>query len=184
MEINLEISPQYKLVVVNDKEVKVPKLGLRHRMKLAESMDKDHMTILHELLKMIHPNLSVAERDLITLHLLAYNGRIKNKTVIDGHEISVDDAVICQKLKFDHGDYSFKFKSPKLMESLDTIGTMLNENCISAKYKGEPIDFDFWEAPAFVDNWAYDIMRTVSIKVGDSEVTGVYNIVELFYERN
>lgn len=181
-KINLDISPKFKTVEVNNKILKIPKLGLRHRLLIKEGMD--HEESLAAIVSSVSPNLSFAERDLSTVHILAYNDRIKSSKIIDGFEYNVDNIYICQKLKFCYGDFEFKFKSPSMKTLKGPVDLLLKECCIYVKRKGEKIDIpDFMDLPPFVYSWIEQITHTIAIDgPNGTSIKGIYDIVELFDE--
>lgn len=179
MGINLEISQNFKLVEVNGKKIRVPKLGLRHRLVI--NQDQTHEESMKALLRTIDPHLSLAERDLITLHILTYNERMPSAVEVDGFEYKIDNVYVCQKLKFIHGDYEFKFRSPTFELLKGPADILLKECCVYVKHSGEKIDVpDFMDMPAFVMNWVEQITKTVAIDGPNGPIKGLYEIAELF----
>ncbi|EQA7786668.1 hypothetical protein ACX818_001253 [Acinetobacter baumannii] len=180
-EINLDILPKCKQITINGKTINVPKLGLKHRLVYKDG--QSHEEFMKSLMASIHPNLSMAERDLLTLHLMEYNGKLKNSIEISGESYSIDDVYICQKLKFNYGEFEFKFRSPTLELMDGPLDILLNRCCVSAKYKGEKIDVpDFMDLPPFVSKWAEDITNTVALDTKTGKIVGLYKLVELFSE--
>lgn len=181
LNINLDIRPIFKLLQVNDKEIKVPKLGLKHHAILKDP--SDHELAMKKLLASVHPNLSMAERDLVSLHLLAFNERLKHSVVLDDIEYTVDDVTICQNLRFKIVTTEFKFKSPKLENMNATIPELLRSCCVSVKNdSGESLDIpDFLDLPAFTYKWADEICSTIELKTSTGTTTkGLYKLMELF----
>lgn len=178
-KINLNINPITKNITVGGKEVKIPKLGLKHRMIVKDGMS--HEDCMRELHKMICPNLSAAERDIVSLHILEYNGKLKQKIVKDGFEFDLDNVKICQQLKFIHGEYEFKFRSPTMELMKGPLDILMKECCVYVKHNGKKIEIpDFMEMPAFVYKWAQKITDTVSIDGPKGEIKGLQKLVELF----
>lgn len=179
--ITLELVPKSKVIEVNGKKIKVPKLGLKHRMLIKDSTS--HEETMKILLNYIQSNLSLAERDVLTLHLLEYNGRMKSEVVKDGFTFKLDNVYICQKLKFEYNNVEFKFRSPTFELLKGPLDILLAQCCVSAKLNGEKIDIpDFMQMPAFVHNWAEMITNTVAIDGPDGPIKGLYKIVELLSE--
>lgn len=176
-KINLNIIPETKLIEVNGKKIKIPKLGLRHRMIMSE--DKSLVENIKLLINSIHPGLSVAERDIVSLHILEFNGKIDSSKIVKGFEYKLDTLVISQKLKFGYDDYEFKFKSVTDDLSGAPLDEVLNRCCVYAKKNGEKIDIpNFKNMPAFVANWANQIMDTVEIDgPNGSKIKGAANIM-------
>lgn len=179
--MDLVIKRVYKQVSVNGKDIKIPKLGLRHRMLFDPS--KSHEESLKQLLATIHPNLSAAERQLVMVHILAYNERINASKTINGITYSVDDVFISQKLKFEFDDMTFKFKSPTMESLQGPIDLVLRDCCVWVKKGTEKIDVpDFMEMPAFVAHWAEQISTMVSFNGPKGLIKGLQDIVEFFGE--
>ncbi len=177
--IHLDIKPIVKKVTINNKEVSVPMLGLKHKMLFDENLSPS--ANLKKLLNFVQPNLSVAERDLLCLHILAFNGRSKDKVIVDNVTYTLDDVYISQKLKFNIGDYEFKFKSPDV-ETIDgSVDLMLKNCCVYVKHLDEKIKIpDFLDLPPFVINWANDITNTISIKTHNGIIAGINDVLEFF----
>ena len=176
-KINLNIKQIYKTIFVNDKEIRIPKLGLKHHAIIADGDSFEESS--KKLLNTIHPNLSVAEKEIVSLHLLHYNGKINETTVIDGITYSINDVKICQKLRFTIGTTEFRFKSPKVEEP--TVDLMLKSGCVSVKNNGKDLDIpDFGELPAFVYKWAEQITKSISLKTEKTEIKGLYKLLEIF----
>lgn len=179
--ITLELPDNTKKVDVNGKTVKVPKLGLKHYNLIKEL--KTHEENFKILMESIHKGLSVAEKDLVAIHLMAHNNAIKSEITQGDFKLSVDDVFINQQLTFTYKDYTFKFKSPKMDDRTSSVDVMLSSCCVSATKKGEKIDIPnfFNDTPAFVYKWADAICNTVAIKDKDGKlIKGLHDIVELF----
>ncbi|QJT71708.1 baseplate hub distal subunit [Shewanella phage Thanatos-1] len=161
-----------KTVKIGRKTVKIPKLSLRHHKLLNTVRDVDvNMKIL---IDSIHKGLTPAESLIVCVHLMAFNGRIKNEVTLDGNTFKVDDIFISQKLKFHSGGKDYLFKSPEIFNNLTDA-----ENILTECYLGEPIDFN--SMPAYVINWARDITTMISV-TSDKGLTvgGLAAILELF----
>ncbi|AZV00923.1 baseplate hub distal subunit [Escherichia phage vB_EcoM_005] len=52
--------------------------------------------------------LSAAETDFAALHLLEFNGRLKEKVTKDGFTYNLNDLYICQRLEFQFQGKTFK----------------------------------------------------------------------------
>lgn len=178
-KINLNIKPIFKLVNVNGKDIKVPKMGLNHHSILSTSKSLEDG--VKKLLKSIHPNLSVAERDLICLHLLEFNGKIKSEVEIDEKIYNINDVVICQQLKFVVGETEYKFRSPTMDIEYPTIDLLLKDCCVSVKTNGIKQEIpDFMKMPAYVYKWVEKICNSISLKTHKNEIKGLYQLMELF----
>lgn len=177
--MKLNILKNEKIIEINGKTIRIPKLGLRHHEILKEV--RGHEENMKLLLNSIHKNLSQAERDLVTVHLLHFNNKLKDSVVINEVEVFVLDTVIDQTLRFDHDGVSYRFKSPTSTEMADTIDGMLQKCCVSAKRDAVEIDIpDFLDMPAFVIGWAHKIADTLSLKTPNGYIRGLYDIVEVF----
>lgn len=179
--IKLYLPDNSKTIEINGKEVKIPKLGLKHYNLIKEL--KTHEENYKILMESIHKGLSVAEKDLVAVHLMAHNSVIKEKVYKDGFIFNIKDVYITQKLKFEYKDYAFKFKSPKIEDRTSSVDVMLSSCCVSATKGGVKIDIPnfFDDTPAFVYKWAEAICNTVAIKDKDGkEIKGLHDIVELF----
>ena len=179
-KINLDIRPVFRMLSINGKDIKIPRLGLKHHAILKDP--NDHEDAMKKLMASIHPNLSAAERDLVSLHLLAYNERLKHSVVIDGNTYTVDDVIINQKLRFNIGETEFKFKTPKLENLNATIPELLRSSCVSVKDgNGNPQEIpDFLQMPAYTYKWADDICSTIELRTSIGSVKGLYKLMELF----
>lgn len=178
-KINLNILAPTKTITLNGKDIKIPKLGLRHKLLINTEMGYEEC--IKAILSTISTNLSQAERDLVTLHILEFNDKIKSKVEVNGVHFDINDVEISQKLKFVVGDYEFKFKTPSLETMNGPLDVILKQCCVYVKYKGEKIECpDFMDMPAYVFNWIEDISTTISIKYDGGEIKGLYNIMELF----
>ena len=178
-KIKLDLQPKFKLLQVNGKDIKIPKLGLKHRM-LAD-INLSYSDNMKRLISSIHPNLSIAERDLVSLNILAYNDKIRNEFIEDGFTYRIDDVYICQKLKFELNGYEFKFKSPNNDSLSCAINDLLEDCCVYVKKDGIKQEIpNFLDLPSFVANWADDILNTIAIDTPNGKIVGLYSIVELF----
>lgn len=177
--MKLNIIKAEKIIEVNGKTIKIPKLGLRHHEILKEVRHYEESMKL--LLNSIHKNLSQAERDLVTVHLLHFNGKLKDSVIINDVEVFVLDTVIDQQLKFEYAGVIYRFKSPTTTEMAETIDGMLEKCCVSVKKDGVEIDKPaFLDMPAFVLGWAHAIADTLSLDTTNGPIRGLYDIIEVF----
>lgn len=183
-KINLNIKQTFKVVTINKKDIRIPKLGLKHHLIISNSKTLEDG--MKQIIKSIHSNLSLSERDLVTLHLLAYNGKMKNSAVVDGKTYTLDDITICQQLEFKtNNGIVYKFKTPNFNnESSPAISDILNNNCIKVTSpEGEQLPIpDFLEMPAYVYKWVEKITDTISLKTEFGEIKGIQNLMEVFNE--
>lgn len=168
-----------KTVDINGKQVKIPKLSLYHHSLIKDIKDPHDVTRV--IINSIHKGLTKAEQDLAYIHLLHFNDKLNGSFTHDGIEYTIDDIKITQKLKFHIDDYEFRFKTPTIEDSNTPIEQILDKALIWVKYKNEKIDpIPFEKMPAFVAEWAVDIISTVSIQKNGEIVKGLHDIVELF----
>lgn len=161
---------------MNQKEIKIPKLGLKHANMLKDVKSPEEN--LAKLINSIHPGLSPAEIDFVSIHLLEFNGKIKNKVVKDGFEYNISTLKISQRLEFQYGGHVFKFRAPNQFESFGAIDKML-AGCLET-VDGKKEDVDFMKMPAFVKKWADDISNTVSIEGPNGDIRGAAAIIGIF----
>lgn len=177
--MKLNILKTEKIIEINGKTVHIPKLGLRHHEIL--KVVRGHEESMKLLLNSIHKNLSQAERDLVTVHLLHFNGKLKETVEINGVTVSVLDSKIDQQLKFEYDGVLYRFKSPTSSEMNDTVDGMLSKCCVSVKQNGKELPVpDFLDMPACVLGWAHKIADTLSLDTPNGPIRGLYDIVEVF----
>ena len=165
-----------KTVQVNQKVIKIPKLGLKHHNIIKEVRGPEEN--LARLVDSICPNLTPAEIDFVGLHILEFNGKLKSKVVKDGFEYSLDTLKIVQRLEFQFGGNVFKFRAPKQFEVFGAINGMLDTCLLTVNDK--EADVDFMKMPAFVKKWADDISCTLSIAGPNGEIRGLAAIIGIF----
>lgn len=178
MNLNL-IIPLKKIVLPSGKEVSIPKLGLKHYNILKDVKDiNENMQLLTDS---ICPGLSSAEQDLVSLHLLEFNGKIKSKAERNGHTYHINDVYISQRLEFQYQGNTFYFKAPNKYEEFGTVDTLLNKCLVKVTDSaGNESEIpNFLKMPAFVVKWADDITNTLSIK-GPDNIKGISDIIGLF----
>lgn len=171
MNLNL-ILPLKKIILPSGKEVSIPKLGLKHYNMLKEVKGPDENLDL--LINSICPGLTSPEVDLVCIHILEFNGKLKSKVEKDGATFDIKDIRITQKLEFQYQGHEFKFRAPGKFEQFATISHLLRE-CYLGQ---EPIDF--MKMPAFIISWAEDISTTISIQGPQGDIKGLSNILRLF----
>lgn len=172
MKLNL-ILP-HKKVVINQKEITIPKLGLKHYSLLKDVKGLDEN--LRILVNSIQTGLSSGEAELLVLHLLEFNGRMKDIVVKDGFTYKLSDIYICQRLSHQLNGVQYNFRSPELYEQFSTPQDVLERTFIR---EGSEVP-DFGSMPAFVIKWADSIVNTVAIKGPKGVIVGSLNILELF----
>lgn len=169
--MNLKLILPMKKIHLNNKEINIPKLGLKHHALIKN--EDNPLKALQKLMNSIYPDMDAAESDFVALHLLAFNGRIKDSVTIDNFTYSLDTLYICQKLNFQYQGNEFKFKSYKAFQDFGPVDEVLN-----SLYIGDDIP-DFLDMPAFVSKWADDITSTVAILGPDGPIRGLLQIMEI-----
>lgn len=174
--MSLKIILPLKKIKLNGKEVTIPKLGLKHHVLMnGVKSPNEH---IKALINSIHPNLTAAESNLVLLHTLEFNGKIKGKTVKDGFNYDINDAYICQRLEHQFNGNTFYFRSPEQFESFTTPDDVL-KTCFLRVNDSEVVP-DFMDMPAFVYSWADDINTSIAIKGPYGPVRGLSKILEIF----
>ncbi|WWS25273.1 hypothetical protein vBKpnAMK6_00319 [Klebsiella phage vB_Kpn_AM_K6] len=87
--MNLNVILPIKKIVINEKTISIPKLGLKHHNLMKDVKGPDENMNL--LLDSICPGLTAAESDIVVLHLLAFfvtkwADDLVNTIAIDGPE--------------------------------------------------------------------------------------------------
>lgn len=172
--MNLKLILPIKKITLGDKEISIPKLGLKHQ-KLVKD-EKDPYKALHVLMNSIYKDLSAAETDFAALHLLEFNGRLKSKVTKDGFTYNLNDLYICQRLEFRFQGKTFKFKSH---EPFQTFGPV--DSVLQSLYLGDDVP-DFLDMPAFVATWADDITSTIAIPGPNGPIKGLLKIMDILNE--
>ncbi|CCI88769.1 phage baseplate hub [Yersinia phage phiR1-RT] len=173
--MNLKLVLPIKKIQINDKIISVPKFGVKqHNILNSVKAAESH---LRDLLQSISPGLTAPEGELVLLHVLQFNGRLKDKE-IEGHTYSVDDVVIRQILTHQFQGNVFKFKSPQPFETFASVDQMLSELLISVN--DEKVDVDFMKMPAFVSKWADQITYGIALDTHRGTIKGLTNILGLF----
>lgn len=165
-----------KTIQVNQKEIKIPKLGLKHHNMLKEVKSPEENLSL--LINSIHPGLTPAEIDYVSIHLLEFNGKIKSKVVKDDFEYDLSTLRIVQRLEFQFAGHTFKFRAPKQFEGFGGVDKMLSK-CLET-VDGKKEDVDFMKMPAFVTKWADDISSTIAVSGPNGDIRGVAKIIGIF----
>ncbi|UOX40572.1 baseplate hub distal subunit [Aeromonas phage GomatiRiver_11] len=170
----LNIIPAVKEITVNGKQVTIPKLGFR-QMKLMKDMSETGLNeSIQTLIDSIRPGLTMAEADMVMLHLLAFNKKVKTVEMVGGFEVDIDKAYLCGKYEFDLEGHPVYFIPPVMGQTFLTAVDVL-EKQFDRERTG--FDIDFEEAPAYVLDWASDIMKTVALDTPNGTVFGGSNIV-------
>lgn len=160
--------------MMNDKEIIIPKLGLKHHKMIKD--DKDPLIALNKLMASICPNLTAAENDYVALHLLEFNNRLKDSVTRDGFTYKLSEVYICQKLVFQYSNKEYKFRSHKPFEQFGPV-----DDVLKTLYLGDDVP-DFLDMPAFVSKWADDITSTVAIPGPNGPIKGIAQIMDLLNE--
>ncbi|QQG32160.1 baseplate hub [Citrobacter phage CkP1] len=174
--MNLNLILPIKKIQVNGKNISIPKLGLKHHNLIKDIRDlSENMGLL---LDSIHPGLTAAESDIVCLHLLEFNGKLKSKVIKDEFEYNINDIYICQRLEFQYSGNTFYFRAPHRYETFTTIDKMLSE-CFIKTNDSEEVP-NFLKMPAFVSKWADDITNTIAIPGPHGPIKGVSQILGIF----
>lgn len=161
---------------ISQKEVSIPKMGLKHYNLLKDVKGPDEN--LKILTDSICPNLEPAEVDFVSLHLLEFNGKIKSTKTIQGYEYNLQDVYVCQRLEFQYHGKTFTFRAPDKFELFSTVDDMLSK-CL-LHINGEVQEVNFLEMPAFVLKWANDISTTLAIPGPNGPIKGISELIGLF----
>ena len=173
--MSLKLVLPIKILKVNGKEIKIPKLGLKHQKILNSIRDPgDHM---RSLVYSICPGLSAAEGEYVLLHLLAFNGKIKDKE-IDGHLYKIDDVRMVDQYEFQYQGNVFKFRKPTLFEGFASVDLVLKETFESVN--GEHKEIDFMKMPAFIHKWSESLVFPLVLDTPRGPIKGLTNILGLF----
>lgn len=171
MKHKLKIIPVTRTIELNDRQIVIPKMGLKHYRMLKDVKGlAENMT---ELMDSICPGLTAAESEFVIVHLLAHNGRIKDRQEFDfnGQKITIDinDMVLCNKTEFIDGDKTYKFRAPRIGEffisGLDALQSCTLDN------------IDYGNMPAYMLDWADDLTATVKIDTPVGPIHGAINII-------
>ena len=174
--MNLKIILPIKKIVVNDKTISIPKLGLKHYnlLNCVKGPDEHLNTILDN----ICPGLTAAESDIVVIHLLAFNGKLKDEVEKNGFTYKINDIYISQILEHRLDGKTFKFKAPKRYDKLGSIDNILDTYFESID--GNTDKPNFMKLPAFVVKWVDDIVNTVAIPGPNGPIKGILKIMEIF----
>lgn len=174
--MNLNLILPLKKIKLQNKEISIPKLGLKHHNLIKDVRDmSENMNIL---LDSICPGLSAAESDIVSLHLLEFNGKLKSSVTIDDFTYNLNDIYICQRLEFQYQGKTFYFRAPERFETFTTIDKMLSKCFIKINDSNESPNF--LKMPAFVSKWADDITNTIAIPGPKGPIKGTAQILRLF----
>lgn len=172
----LNIIPAVKQIKVNGKDVTIPKLGFR-QIKLLKDMNPEGLDeSMQTLMDSIRPGLTLAEADMVMLHLLAFNKKVKTVEVVGGFEVDIDKAYLCGEYEFDLEGRTAYFVPPVMGEKFVTAIDVLNKQ-FDPERSGFELDFN--DAPAYTLDWAKLIMRTVALDTPAGTVYGGSNIIGL-----
>lgn len=168
----VDTKPVLKFVVpvktlhLNGKEIKIPKMGIKHHRLLKEVRTCEET--LRVLLDSIHEGLNAAEAEMVMLHLCAFNGKCFEEK--DG--LSINDVYICTETEFKIGDQEFKFNSPVYTTSAD-----IDDAEFLNKHYNDPA-VDFHDFPAFIMDWAAGLRKTIALDTPDGTIYGGLKIME------
>lgn len=174
--MNLKLILPIKKINVNGKTINIPKLGIKHHELLKDPCSPDESVI--KLLNSIDKNMNKAESEIVLLHVLEFNGKIKSEVEIDGHLYKLSDVYESQVLTHQFRGNTFYFREPKIFEKFVTPDDVLNKCFI--RTDGSDIVPEFIDMPAFVLKWANSITTSISIKGPKGPIGGLANIIGLF----
>lgn len=174
--MNLKLILPIKKIVINDKQISIPKLGIKHHELLKTPCAADENMI--KLVDSIKVGLTAAESDLVLLHVLEFNGKLKSEVEKDGFLYKINDVYISQRLEHQLNGDVYYFRSPERYEKFFTPDNVL-ETCFIRVNDSDVIP-DFMDFPAFVYKWAEDITTKISIKGPNGTIRGLNDILELF----
>lgn len=126
----------------------------------------------------ICPNLTAAETDFVSIHLLSFNSQIQDSVTKDGFNYHIKDMYICQRLEHQFGGNTFYFRSNKPFEQFGPVDDVLSSCFLKVNDSTECPDF--MDMPAFVTKWADDITSTIAIPGPNGPIKGILKIMELF----
>lgn len=174
--MNLNLILPLKKIVINDKQISIPKLGLKHHELLKNPCGADENMI--KLVNSICPGLNAAESEIVLLHVLEFNGKIKSEVTVNGKVFKVSDVYISQRLEHQYHGNIFYFRSPEPFETFVTPDDVL-EKCFIRVNDSDVVP-EFMDMPAFVTKWADAITTKISIKGPKGQLDGLSEILELF----
>lgn len=170
--MNLKMILPMKKVQINGKDITIPKLGIKHHLLVKDL--ENPLDIIHVIAEDIIPGLTVSEYDMLIIHLLAFNDKLKDSVIYKGEELNIKDIYISQKLEFSYRGKTYKFKEPGRL--LTGTADMILNDC----YTGNQGEVDFLQMPAFVYKWVQDMTNTLSIKTKGGIISGANSIMEIF----
>lgn len=171
--MNLNLILPLKKVIVNNKQLSIPKLGLKHH-KLLKDVKTPEAT-LKIVLDEIDPNLTLSESRIVLFHLLEFNGRMNSTFEYKGKTFGINDIYVLPRPEYTYNGKTYKFREAKLGETFVSAKEVLTSLCTE--------EVDFGEMPAFVYKWADSLHKTIAIDLGDKIVYGD-DIEELFNGQN
>lgn len=165
MKLNL-ILPT-RTLNLNNKEIKIPKLGLKHHKLLKDPKSVDES--MRILVDDIHPGLDGAEAEYVIVYLAAFNGRCKEQVTKDGFTYDITTMRIVRETKFEF-EKEYEFRSP-----------YFGEVFLSAKHilTATHPDVDWGQMPAFVAKWAEKITATIEIDGPNGPISGCADILKV-----
>ena len=160
MKLNL-ILPT-KTIELNGKQIKIPKLGLKHHKLVRDPKPGDES--LRILIDSIHPGLSGEECEYVLVHLAAFNGRCFENKIVDNFTYSLDTMKIIRKTSFKIQDTEYNFRSPYFGEQFISAKDILESTSID--------ELKFGSMPAYVANWSEQIISTIQIDGPNGPIQG------------
>ncbi|WJZ28093.1 baseplate hub distal subunit [Serratia phage 92A1] len=158
MKLNL-ILPT-RTLNLNGKEIKIPKLGLKHHKLVKDPKPGDES--LRMLIDSIHPGLDGAEQEMVLVYLAAFNGRCNETKTVGDFTYDISTIKVIRKTEFSIGDEVYTFRSPNFGETFISAKDILNSTGSQ----------DFGQMPAYVANWAEQIISTIQMDGPDGPISG------------
>ena len=94
--MKLKVYVTRKTIQVNGKEIKIPKLGIKHHA-LLKGITETPQEAVCLIIDSIYKGLSKAETELVIVHLLAFNNVIPSSNMIGDFEYNINDINTCNK---------------------------------------------------------------------------------------
>ncbi|HHB0793444.1 TPA: hypothetical protein ACOA2N_003421 [Vibrio cholerae] len=167
--MNLNLILPLKKVTINNKELCIRKLGLKHHKLLRDAKSPEET--LKIVLDEINTDLTRSEAKLVLYHVLEFNGKIKKTFEYKGQTYSIDDIYILPRPEFTYQGKTYTFKEPSIDQRFFSAKDILETLCTE--------EVDFGNMPAFVYKWADELNKSIAIKLSDKIVYGD-DIEELF----
>lgn len=172
--MNLNVILPVKKINLNGLEIVLPKLGLKHHNLMKDvKMPDENLAILLDSIK---PGLDAVQSDYVILHLLAFNGKLKEQVEKNGFLYKLSDVYTCQQLTHRLSGQEFNFRAPERFAKFGPVDSILSEYYVP-KGTEKP---DFMKFPAFVIKWVDSIVNTIAINGPNGPIKGMAKVMEIF----